>query len=74
MNAQTKNLLIRTIDMFKVTYIENRASKIQYIEKMLKYENDPNCFFEPTPEFITAAKIFIRIVHKIPVMVETPNI
>lgn len=60
--------------MFKVTCKENRASKIQYLEKMLKYENDPNCFFGPAPEFVTAARIFLRIAYKIPVMVVTPKL
>ena len=66
MNAQCKKLLIDTIEMFKNVAPDKRQDKIEFIKSNLANVNNPNCFFEPAKFYVDAAKIFLRIQHKIP--------
>lgn len=61
MNYQTKKLLLDTIDFYRLVPINERQSKIDTLKDKLALEHSLNAFFDIAPEYLQAAKIFLRI-------------
>jgi len=71
MTSECKKILLDTIDMFEGVPIDERESKVNFIKRQLSQSNSPNCFFDPAQHYVDAAKIFLRIAHKIPFVNKT---
>lgn len=61
MTTECKRLVRDTLEAFKGIPKEKQQSKVDYIERTLALSESNNCFFEPTPDYINGAKIFLRI-------------